>query len=338
MAYLFKISSLPNKYGLPIAYRISFAEMTWQVQYQHLREALTAIHETSEAEAITALVVEHVGKKKIQQLKQENITAEETQEVDRILQQLLTHRPLQYVLNEAWFYGLKFEVNESVLIPRPETEELVDWIVKEVESGKWKVESEEKLPPRPTPSSDGSLVAGEPPKMQRVTHPSILDIGTGSGCIPISLKKHISEAELSAIDVCSDALYTATTNAVNNETDINFQLLDFLDESKWNDLGKYDIIVSNPPYIKTTEAKSMSKHVLEFEPHKALFVPDEDALLFYRKIADFALQHLQPCGAVYVEINQQLGKETVELFQQKGFTVELKKDMSGNERMVKASR
>ncbi|HLP35549.1 peptide chain release factor N(5)-glutamine methyltransferase [Lacibacter sp.] len=287
--------------------------MTWQEQYQHLREALTAAHEPSEAEAMAALVVEHVGKKKLHHLKQEYISAEETQQIDRILQQLLTHRPLQYVLNEAWFYGLKFEVNESVLIPRPETEELVDWIVKDVRGRKYDVRSE-ALPL------------------------TILDIGTGSGCIPIALKKNLPETEVSAIDVCSDALYTATTNAVNNEKEIKFQLLDFLDESNWSELSKYDIIVSNPPYIKTTEANTMSKHVLEFEPHKALFVPDEDALLFYRKIADFALQHLQPNGAVYVEINQQLGKETVDLFQQKGFAVELKKDMSGNERIVKASR
>jgi release factor glutamine methyltransferase len=306
--------------------------MTWQEQYQHLREALTAVHETSEAEAMAALVVEHVGKKKINQLKQEEVAVDKAQQIDRILQQLLTHRPLQYVLNEAWFYGLKFEVNESVLIPRPETEELVDWIVKEVESGKWKVESEEKYTPRPTPSSDVSLLT---------THHSpltILDIGTGSGCIPIALKKNLPETDVSAIDVCSEALHVAINNSVNNETEVDFKLLDFLDESKWSELTKYTIIVSNPPYIKTTEASTMSKHVLEFEPHKALFVPDEDALLFYRKIADFALQHLQPNGAVYVEINQQLGKETAELFQQKGFTVELKKDMSGNERMVKASR
>lgn len=319
--------------------------MTWQEQYQHLRQALTAINEPSEAEAIAALVIEHVGKKKIQQLKHEIVSTEETQQIDHILQQLLTHRPLQYVLNEAWFYGLKFEVNESVLIPRPETEELVDWIVKEVKSGKWKVESvqesttdEIRNTPRLTSSSDESNIAGEPPQIQRVTHPTILDIGTGSGCIPIAIKKNLPEAEVSAIDVCSEALHTAATNAVNNETDINFQLLDFLDESKWSELGKYNIIVSNPPYIKTTEANTMSKHVLEFEPHKALFVPDEDALLFYRKIADFALQHLQPNGVVYAEINQQLGKETIELFQQKGFTVELRKDMSGNERMIKASR
>lgn len=293
--------------------------MTWQEQYQHLREALTAVHEISEAEAMAALVVEHVGKKKLYHLKQENIPAEETQKIDRILEQLLTHRPLQYVLNEAWFYGLKFEVNESVLIPRPETEELVDWMIREVRNTKYEVQDSASLATNYSPLT-------------------ILDIGTGSGCIPIVIKKNLPEAEVSAIDVCSEALNTATNNALNNETEINFQLLDFLDESKWSELRKYDIIVSNPPYIKTTEANTMSKHVLNFEPHKALFVPDEDALLFYRKIADFALQHLQSNGAVYVEINQQLGKETVELFQQKGFAVELRKDMNGNERMVKAGR
>jgi release factor glutamine methyltransferase len=313
--------------------------MIWQEQYQLLQQALTAVHEISEAEAMAALVVEHVGKKKINQLKQENISAEETQQIDRILQQLLTHRPLQYVLNEAWFYGLKFEVNESVLIPRPETEELVEWIVKEVKTGKWKVGNEESSITDEVRSKKYEVRTEAPAYIvHRTSYISLLDIGTGSGCIPISLKKNVPETEVSAIDVCGEALHTATINAVNNETEVNFQLLDFLDESKWDQLGKYDIIVSNPPYIKTTEANTMSKHVLEFEPHKALFVPDDDALLFYRKIADFALQHLQPNGAVYVEINQQLGKETVELFQQKGFSVELRKDMSGNERMVKASR
>ncbi|RXK62085.1 peptide chain release factor N(5)-glutamine methyltransferase [Lacibacter luteus] len=293
--------------------------MNWQEQYQHLREALTVAHEPSEAEAIARLVTEHVGKKNFRSLEAAAVTAEEEEEIKSVLQQLLKHRPLQYVLNEAWFYGLKFEVNESVLIPRPETEELVDWIVKEVRGKKYEVRTE--MPAYLVP---------------RTSYLRLLDIGTGSGCIPISLKKNLPDAKLSAVDVCSEALHTATTNAVNNETEINFHLLDFLDESKWSLLDKYDIIVSNPPYIKNTEATTMSKHVLEFEPHKALFVPDEDALLFYRKIADFALQHLQPNGAVYVEINQQLGKETAALFQQKGFTVELRKDMSGNERMIKA--
>jgi release factor glutamine methyltransferase len=311
--------------------------MNWQEQYQYLREALTAAHESSEAEAIAALVIEHVGKKKINQLKQAEVTTDEAQQIDRILQQLLTHRPLQYVLNEAWFYGLKFEVNESVLIPRPETEELVDWIVKEVGNGKWKVESGQENTTDEVLNRKYEVRDAASPLPTHHSPLTILDIGTGSGCIPITLKKNLSQANVSAIDVCSEALHVAINNSVNNETEVDFRLLDFLDENKWNDLGNYNIIVSNPPYIKTTEANIMSKHVLEFEPHKALFVPDEDALLFYRKIADFALHHLQPNGAVYVEINQQLGKETVELFQQKGFTVELKKDMSGNERMIKSS-
>ncbi len=289
--------------------------MTLQEQYQYLREALTAVHEPSETEAIADLVVEYVCKKKINQHRQEQVTTEETQQINHILQQLLTHRPVQYVLNEAWFYGLKFEVNESVLIPRPETEELVDWIIKN-RSTMYDVKA------RPVHQTSD------------IVH--VLDIGTGSGCIPIALKKNLSQTEVSAIDVCSEALHTAINNAVNHETEINFQLLDFLDENKWNELGKYDLIVSNPPYIKNSEAKTMSQHVLDYEPHKALFVPDEDGLLFYRKIADFALQHLQPNGAVYVEINQHLGKETVELFLKKGFIIEIRKDMSGNERMVKA--
>lgn len=295
--------------------------MNWQEQYVQLREALTTVYEQSEAEAIASLVVEHTGKDKLNQLKQLEVLNENKEQINHILKQLLTHRPVQYVLNEAWFYGLKFEVNETVLIPRPETEELVDWVVKDVRSMKYEV----RRVPRRTTSSDGLKVL------------SILDIGTGGGCIPITLKKNLPQTEVSAIDVCSEALHTSINNAVNHETEINFQLIDFLDEHKWNELGKYDIIVSNPPYVKSSEAKTMSQHVLDYEPHKALFVPDEDGLLFYRKIADFALQHLQPNGAVYVEINQQLGKETADLFIQKGFRVELKKDMSDNERMIKAS-
>lgn len=291
--------------------------MNGQEGYHYLRQELTRVHETAEADAIARLVTEHIGKAAFHSVLEKTFIAAEEVELKKILQQLLTHRPLQYVINEAWFYGLKFEVNERVLIPRPETEELVDWIVKEVRSKKYEVRT-------------AALATHHSPL-------TVLDIGTGSGCIPVALKKKLPTVVVSAVDVCSEALHTATANALNNETEINFLLLDFLDESKWNNLNKYDIIVSNPPYIKTTEADTMSKHVLDYEPHKALFVPNDDALLFYRKIADFALQHLQPNGAVYVEINQQLGNETVELFQQKGFTVELRNDMSGNERMVKAS-
>lgn len=300
--------------------------MRWKKYYQQLSKSLQTIYEQSEADAIARTVVESIGNGTFSALCEKELSADEVQKATETQHRLLTQRPVQYVLNEAWFYGLKFEVNESVLIPRPETEELVDWIVKDVRSMKYEVRSGSNIN-----HTDSSLL---PP----ASYLTLLDIGTGSGCIPISIKKNIPSLQVSAIDVCSEALHTAVNNAVNHETEINFQPLDFLDENKWNELSKYDIIVSNPPYIKSSEAKTMSQHVLDYEPHKALFVPDEDGLLFYRKIADFTLTHLKNNGVVYLEINQQLGKETAELFIQKGFTVELRKDMSGNERMIKASR
>jgi release factor glutamine methyltransferase len=305
---------------------IRFAAMTWKEQYLQLSNSLLSIYEKAEADAIATIVVESVSKGSWKNIKEQELPADNIKLMQIIEQQLLSHRPVQYVLNEAWFYGLKFEVNENVLIPRPETEELVDWVIKEMKDGKWKVENKKQ--------------AADDSQLPIINYPlSILDIGTGSGCIPISIKKNIPQANVSSIDVCSETLHIAISNAVTHETDIHFQLLDFLDEGKWKELGKYDIIVSNPPYIKNNESKTMSNHVLHYEPHKALFVPDDDALLFYRKIADFALLHLQPGGAVYVEINQQLGQVTVNLFLQKGFTnVELRKDMSGNERFVKVSR
>lgn len=289
--------------------------MLWKEQYQLLKQALLQQYEEGEASAIARLVVEHTGKGDTRVIEASIVTTEQTEQINRYLKELLTHRPVQYVLNEAWFYHLKFEVNESVLIPRPETEELVEMIIKDVRSMKYEV--------RNTSSS------------YILPLTSFLDIGTGSGCIPITIKKNIPEAEVTALDVCSEALHMAMNNAVNHETEINFQLLDFLDESKWNELGLFDVIISNPPYIKGSESRTMSEHVLQYEPHKALFVPDNDALIFYRKIAAFAVTHLKTGGKVYVEINQQLGKETADVFTEKGFTnVELLKDISGNERFV----
>lgn len=285
--------------------------MLWKEQYQLLLNALLKGYDGSEASAIAKLAVEHTGNNSFRSLEGEPVSSKQTEQINNYLQQLLSYRPVQYVLNEAWFYNLSFEVNESVLIPRPETEELVDLIIKEVQGN---------------------------PFTFHHSQFTILDIGTGSGCIPISIKKNIAEAEVSAVDVCSEALHVAMKNALTYETEINFHLLDFLDESKWKELGMFNIIISNPPYIKSSERKTMSEHVLQYEPHKALFVPDDDALLFYKKIADFALKHLAPNGKVYVEINQQLGKETANVFLEKGFKeVLLLKDMSGNERFLKVS-
>ena len=234
------------------------------------------------------------------------LSEEEVEKWNAILAQLLQEKPIQYITGEAWFYGLQFEVNENTLIPRPETEELVEWII---ESQKSKVQSQ-KL--------------------------EILDIGTGTGCIPISLKANLLQANVSAIDISEKALEVAKRNVASNKVEINFIQTNILEVEDLNQF--FDIIVSNPPYVRNLEKQEIKKNVLDFEPHLALFVEDTDALLFYRKIAQLALKNLTPDGLLFFEINQYLGKETVELLQNLGFkNIELKKDMYGNDRMIKCS-
>jgi release factor glutamine methyltransferase len=165
----------------------------------------------------------------------------------------------------------------------------------------------------------------------------LIDIGTGSGCIPISLKKKLPQLAVTAIDVSREALQVAKQNAATLHADINFVELDFLNEANWNQLPVFDIIVSNPPYIKQSEEVNMHKNVLAFEPSLALFVPDEDALLFYRKIAAFAKTHLTLRGILFLEINEALGNEVTALLQTLGFETALRKDMQGRDRMVKAN-
>ena len=200
-----------------------------------------------------------------------------------ILAQLQQEKPIQYITREAWFYGLRFEVNENTLIPRPETEELVEWII---ESQKSEVQSR-KL--------------------------EILDIGTGTGCIPISVKTNLPQANVSAIDVSEKALEVAKRNAASNKVEINFIQTNILEVLDLNQ--NFDVIVSNPPYVRNLEKQEIKKNVLDYEPHLALFVEDNDALLFYRKIAQLALKNLSPNGLLFFEINQYLGKETVELLE-----------------------
>ena len=276
-----------------------------------LKKELKNAYDADELNTIIDLVIERItGLPRIEQLKNKvpYLTCTQLENIDSITDRLKKNEPLQYVLGEAWFYNMKFKVNRNVLIPRRETEELVDWIVKEALSNELEVAS-------------------------------IIDIGTGSGCIPISLKKKFPGSSVSAVDICSEALFTATENAMLHDTDVNFILLDFLDEAKWKELGMFDIIVSNPPYVKQTEKEAMHDRVRSFEPHLALFVPDNDALLFYRKLSSFALQHLNAGGSLFVEINEALGNEVVNLFRNAGFTdIQLKKDMQGKDRMVRASK
>ena len=277
-----------------------------------LTKELKNVYESDESRNIIELVIEHItNMSRAEQVKNKvpYLTCTQLEDLDAITERLKKNEPVQHVLGEAWFAGMKFKVNKNVLIPRPETEELVDWIVKEIESGKGKMENT-----------------------------SILDVGTGSGCIPIAIKKKLQEANISAIDVCSEALFTATENSIELGAEVNFVLLDFLDEEKWKELAQYDIIVSNPPYVKQSEINTMHERVKEFEPHLALFVPDEDAFLFYKKLSDFSLKHLKPGGSLFVEINEALGEQVVNLFRSTGFAnIELRKDMQEKDRMIKAT-
>lgn len=252
------------------------------------------------------------------------ISSETEQKFDSALVKLKKEYPIQYIIGRTEFYGLTFIVNEDVLIPRPETEELVDWVI----------------PPK---SPKGGL-----PKTQNLPHHAyrqeirqtgsklrILDIGTGSGCIAISLAKNIPNAEVWALDISQKALILAKENAKKNDVKINFKVKDIL---KTTDLeSKFDIIVSNPPYVRELEKKQMQNNVLKYEPSTALFVNDKNPLLFYDKISDLAIKSLNPNGKLYFEINQALGKDIHVLLIDKGFKkIELKNDIYGENRMVKA--
>ena len=272
-------------------------------------QALTPIHGEDEAESFFYLILEDKNQlKRIDLALQPDLvfTNEEILVWNSFLEQLKLEIPVQYLLGKTSFYGLDFIVNENVLIPRSETEELVEWII---ESQKLKVET------------------------QKVR---ILDIGTGSGCIAISLAKNIPDAQVFAIDVSEKALATAKKNAIENNVDVTFIHQNILETE---DLGQqFDIIVSNPPYVRNLEKLEIKKNVLDNEPHLALFVDDTDALIFYKKIAELARKNLTQNGLLFFEINQYLGKEMIDLLQEMTFkNSELRKDIYGNDRMTKSS-
>lgn len=242
-------------------------------------------------------------------------------ELKIILKRLQKEEPIQYILGNTEFYGLPFKVNKNTLIPRPETEELVEWIIREVTELQSNKVAKLDMDATSTMNEEKSI--------------SIIDIGTGTGCIPISLAKNLNNVKISAIDVSSEALIVAQQNATLNNVDISFLEMDILETKELPQ--KYNLIVSNPPYVRELEKVEINNNVLENEPHLALFVEDDNPLIFYSKIADLAKIHLKKEGLLFFEINQYLGKETVAMLKHKGFnSIKLKKDLFGNDRMVKA--
>lgn len=287
----------------------------------NVRERLREIYDEAESNAIALLVLEDCAGFSSTELRissEKEISTEQTEKIQQYIQRLLRHEPIQYVMQKTWFYGMELYVDKAVLIPRPETEELVDWIVKDV-----KVSNK-------TVFSNNVLQADETTRLK------ILDVGTGSGCIALSLKKTMPKAEVWGCDVSEEALNVARRNGSALDVRVDFQGVDFLDEAQQKLLPTVDIIVSNPPYVPLRDKEAMQPNVVNHEPHTALFVPNDDALIFYKAIAQFAQKRLYPNGSIYLEIHENLGEEVVKLFQNEGYSVELRKDMQGKDRMIKA--
>ncbi len=273
--------------------------------YRNFLVQLQQMYSLSEAKNITDWVFEKTASLKrtdILKNPEKLISPAADGLIQNALQQLLQHKPVQYVLGEAWFYHMKLKVNENVLIPRPETEELVEQLIKDRKS--------------------------------KLTDPSILDIGTGSGCIPIAIKKNLPAAFVTAVDISETALSVARENAVLHNTHITFKQIDFLDTRHWASLPMFDIIISNPPYIPANEKEKLSKNVSLYEPHIALFVPNKSPLIFYEKIASFGTMNLKPSGKIYLETHEEHAEKVAALFRKDYETVMIKKDICGKDRMI----
>lgn len=266
-------------------------------------EELSSHYPTGEVTALTRiLATELLGIPQMTLYLKDDVTLTPEQEylLDNAIGRLKKHEPVQYILGYSDFCGLRFKVTQATLIPRPETGELVEWITNE---------------------SNG--------------RETILDIGTGSGCIAVSLAKKMIEATVEAWDISPDAIKIAQSNSESNGTQVKFRIVDILNYKP--DCKEFDIIVSNPPYIRELEKSGMEANVLDWEPHTALFVPDNDPLLFYRTIATKGLTLLKPGGRLYFEINRAYGKETVDMLAEMGYTdIELRKDFADNDRMIRA--
>ena len=279
--------------------------MTYRDYKNYFKKEISANYTEAESSILFEIFLEHLtdlNKIELRKVMTQEIEKTHSVELQNIIEQLKTGKPYQQILGETEFYGLKFFVDEHVLIPRPETEELLELAIKKMQDPRCKIQDLK-----------------------------VLDIGTGSGIIPIVLKKHFPNSEISAIDFSEKALKTAQRNADFHEVEINFIHQDYLNQ---NLTEVYDVIISNPPYIGIEEEEEIADSVKEFEPKMALFSPTSNALIFYEKIAEDCKNHLAENGLIFLEINQKLGKETLELFSDVLKEAELIEDLSGNERIV----
>jgi len=277
--------------------------MTLNDVYRKYLSGLQKLYSEGEASKITSIIFESIaGYSRQDVIKSPLIQLKDSlvEKLYKCLQELLLHKPVQYVTGEALFSGIKLKVSEAVLIPRPETEELVSAATDFI--------SQKKI--------------------------SVLDIGTGSGCIAIALKKNNASANITAIDISRDALEIAKENAIIQNTIINFLELNFLDENNWEKLGNYTLIISNPPYIPENERSLLDKNVSAYEPDLALFVAANEPLIFYKKITDFGKTHLKPGGRIFLETHEDYTKHVAAYFIKQDYTVVIKKDMFGKDRMI----
>jgi release factor glutamine methyltransferase len=282
--------------------------LTFAQAFYELKNKLQPLYDEREAAAIAHGLLHHItGLDRTQRLmqKEDKLTASQQAQYERSVGSLLQGTPLQYVTGTAWFMGKEYLVNNHVLIPRPETEELVQWVIDD-----WKT------------------------RRNRI----IVDIGTGSGCISIALKSALPDAVVTAIDLSGEALSVAKGNAQTHHASIQFRQSDFLDSSQWEQFPQYDIIISNPPYIPLSDKESIPANVKDWEPSIALFVADDAPLVFYKAIAAFGKSHLNSNGNIYCELDPAHAAACKTLFEEAGYeNVTLKKDIHGNMRMIKAS-
>lgn len=291
---------------------------------RYLKDQLEIIYDRQESANIADLAIEHItGLTKTERVSkaQELLSSAQFEQLTEDLQRLQQHEPIQYIMNKAWFYGMELYVDKNVLIPRPETEELVQWIVDDVKA------------------SGKDVFLRKLMESDKTTQLKILDVGTGSGCIPLALKKIMPKAEVWGCDISEEALNVARRNGSALNIRVDFQGVNFLDATEQKLLPTVDIIVSNPPYVPLKDKNQMRPNVVDHEPHTALFVADVDPLIFYKALADFGKKRLYEKGSIYMEIHEETGNEVMNYFKENGYrNVELKKDMQGKDRMIRARK